>query len=305
MAGLILVLGCMILGVILRKIPNFPVDAHKGLNAFLIYVALPAITLRYLPALELHWSLLFPAAMAWIVFMMALLLFPLLGAWRGWSRQSVGCLVLVAGLGNTSFVGFPLVEAFYGEEGLQIAILCDQPGSFLVLSTLGLLSMSYFLTGSWNVSSIGGELLRFPPFLAFLVAVLCLCAGLTMGPWLQVPLEALSATLTPVAMVSIGLQLRNPWKAGAQWEVLSWGLLLKLIVSPLVILLLYHIVFQIEPLTAKVSVLEAAMGPMVTPSIIAMERNMNPPLAALLIAIGIPISLMTVFGWYWLLEIWV
>jgi predicted permease len=39
----------------------------------------------------------------------------------------IGCLILTAGLGNTSF-GFPIIEALYGEEGLKTAILVDQPG---------------------------------------------------------------------------------------------------------------------------------------------------------------------------------
>ena len=291
----------MLLGVFFQHIPQFPKDASKGLNAFLIYVSIPAITLRYLPALEVSWELLFPVAMPWIVFGWSLVLFVVLGKWRGWSRQTVGCLVLVAGLGNTSFVGFPLIEAFFGKEGLQIAVLCDQPGSFLVLSTLGILAMSYFLTGSWSLSVIGSEILRFPPFLAFLVALVLLLSGFSLGEWLTRPLEMLGATLTPIAMVSIGLQLKNPFRGKADWEALSWGLFSKLLLAPALISVLYLFVFNLRGMPVNVSILEAAMGPMVTPSIIAMEKNLNPPLASLLIAVGIPLSLATVFAWHWAL----
>jgi predicted permease len=50
-----------------------------------------------------------------------------------------GCLILTAGLGNTSFLGFPIIEALYGQEGMKTAILVDQPGTFVVLSTLGII----------------------------------------------------------------------------------------------------------------------------------------------------------------------
>lgn len=297
-------MGCMLLGIGLQFVPAFPRNAAKGLNGFLIYVSLPAITLRYLPALQIDWQLLFPVLMAWLVFGLALLVFPLLGRGRGWSSATVGCLVLVCGLGNTSFVGFPLIEAMYGEAGLKLAVLCDQPGSFLVLSTLGILAMGYFLTGRWSLRAIGSEILRFPPFLAFLASLIVLLAGITWPSWLAGPLETLGGTMTPVAMVSIGLQLQKPWRPEAPWEELRWGLLLKLLLAPAIISGLYLGLFQLTGLVAKVSILEAAMGPMITPSIIAIEKNMNPSLASLLVAIGVPLSLLTVYGWQWLLESW-
>jgi predicted permease len=37
------------------------------------------------------------------------------------------------------FFWVSIIEALYGEEGLKTAILVDQPGSFVVLSTLGIL----------------------------------------------------------------------------------------------------------------------------------------------------------------------
>jgi predicted permease len=52
-------------------------------------------------------------------------------------------LILTAGLGNTSFLGFPIIEALYGQEGMKTAILVDQPGTFVVLSTLELSATMY------------------------------------------------------------------------------------------------------------------------------------------------------------------
>jgi predicted permease len=60
-----------------------------------------------------------------------------------------GCLILTAGLGNTSFLGFPIIEALYGQEGMKTAILVDQPGTFVVLSTLEL---------SWLLCTKGSQI---------------------------------------------------------------------------------------------------------------------------------------------------
>ena len=300
-SGLLLIFGCIIAGVSLQFVSSLPRKSHQGLNTFLIYLSLPAITLRYLPELELNPSLLLPAGMAWIVFLFSWGIFTLIGRWQKWSVSTIVCLTMVAGLGNTSFVGFPLISSFYGEEGLKLAVICDQPGSFLVVTTLGLLLIGYAKTGSWQAKGIIRRLLGFPPFLAFLVTIPMMILGITFPVSVNGALEGIGQTLTPVAMVSIGLQLQNPFQGSTQWKELGLGLLSKLLLAPAIISFLYLLVLDQKGLVAEVSVLEAAMPPMVTPAILVMERKLNPTLASLLIAVGIPIGIGTVFLWKFLL----
>lgn len=296
MSNLVLLLGCLLAGLLLRQIPGFPSEAHRGLNAFIIYLALPALTLLYIPQLELAWALAYPIAMSWIVFLVALGLFMALGRWLGWDTRTVGCLVLCCGLGNTSFVGFPLIEQFYGEAGLRYAILCDQPGAFLVLATLGIAAVGYFTTGRIEGRAIGRKVITFPPFIAFVLSLLIAPFGGAPN-WLTPTLEALGGCLTPLALVSIGLQLRIRARE-LQTRPLLVGLGYKLLLAPALIWAIYVGLAGQQGLGIQVSILEAAMAPMITPSIIAMENNLNPPLASLFVGLGIPISLGTVFGWH-------
>lgn len=208
---------------------------------------------------------------------------------------------MVAGLGNTSFVGFPLISSFYGEEGLKLAVICDQPGSFLVVTTLGLLLIGYAETGSWQAKGIVRRLLGFPPFLAFLLTIPMMITGISFPAPVNTALEGIGQTLTPVALVSIGLQLQNPFRGSTQWKELSLGLFSKLLLAPALISFLYLMILDQQGLVTEVSVLEAAMPPMVTPAILVMERNLNPSLASLLIAVGIPVGIGTVFIWKLLL----
>jgi predicted permease len=60
-------------------------------------------------------------------------------------------------------LGFPLL--LYGEEGLKTAILVDQPGSFVVLSTLGMVATIYS-SGNPNGFQIAKRFF-FPPFITF------------------------------------------------------------------------------------------------------------------------------------------
>ena len=52
---------------------------------------------------------------------------------------ATGGLILVVGLGNTYFVGVPMIETFYGAPlKCSIGGLMRQLGTYLVLSTLGI-----------------------------------------------------------------------------------------------------------------------------------------------------------------------
>ena len=72
-------------------------------------------------------SLLYPLGIAWLGFGLSFIFFYGLGKLLGWSKKLIGCLIVVGGLGNTSFVGFPVIEALYGKEGIETAIIVDQP----------------------------------------------------------------------------------------------------------------------------------------------------------------------------------
>ncbi len=54
----------------------------------------------------------------------------------GLSRGTAGALIMLGGLGNTSFIGIPIVEICYGCSCLSVGIPIDQLGTHLVLSML-------------------------------------------------------------------------------------------------------------------------------------------------------------------------
>src|SRR5688572_1370153 len=125
MSNLILILVCLILGIVLQKVKSIPHDTHVALNGVILYVSLPAMILLSLPTLQWNQSLISLVFVAWIVFALAFMLFSFLGKRLGWDRSVIGCLILTAGLGNTSFVGYPVIEALFGKDMLKYAVLVD------------------------------------------------------------------------------------------------------------------------------------------------------------------------------------
>jgi len=138
-----LLLGaCFLLGILLRRSGRLPDNAAASLNGFVVHISLPALTLTYVHGLKLDTSLILPALMAWVMFGIGCGFFWLAARALGFSRATTGGLMLTGGLANTSFIGLPMIETFYGRQFLGFGILIDQLGSYFVLSTLGILVAS-------------------------------------------------------------------------------------------------------------------------------------------------------------------
>ncbi|RYG54134.1 MAG: AEC family transporter [Chitinophagaceae bacterium] len=300
MDSILLLFLCLAAGVGLKRVAAFPPNTHVILNQFVIWISLPALALFYIPKIKIDSSLLYPLGIAWIGFSLSFVFFTFIGNWLGFSRKLTGCLILMGGLGNTSFVGFPIIQALYGPEALKTAIIVDQPGSFMVMATLGLIVASTHSRGKGEVSILS-RVLRFPPLQAFAVAIVLNIAGRDFPEIAQGALQKLGATVTPLALVATGYQLRIE-KRSKHWGMLSLTLLFKLILTPLFFIMLYVWLFGASGFVVEVSIVESAMAPMITAGVLCHQFGLKPRLASAILGIGIPLSLVTIAIWYWLIH---
>jgi malate permease and related proteins len=275
--------------------------AGPGLSAFALYVALPALTLLRIHGMPFQAAALAPAALPWCGFLCAVLLYEGLRRAGRITSAETGALVLSTGLANTSFVGFALVEALVGPQGMAPALVADQAGSFLALSTGGAWAVAHYGRGGRGRVP---RLWAFPPFLAFLLALAL--RGWEYPAPLASALERLGDTLVPVALFTVGLgwgkrwHERRPERARRARGLLALGLGYRLVAAPLLGLGV-ALLLGLRGLEAQVSVLEAAMAPMITGALLAQEAELEPELAEDLLGVGIPLSFLTVTIWYQIL----
>ena len=270
--------------------------AAEAFHRFVIYLCLPATIWKLLPGMRFERELWLAVLVPWLLLGACALAIVGVARARGYTRGVTGALLLCVPLGNTSFLGFPLVAALLGEPALRYAVLYDQLGSFLALSTYGLYVAARYgdgATPSW--SSTLSRVVRFPPFIALVIAF----TPLPTLPWL-VPLWArLSDVLVPLAMFAVGmrLELRPPRPFGA----VLLGLGLKLVAMPALAWLLLRALSAPEPLLRAV-VLEAGMPAMITAGAVAMLTGLAPELAAALVGYGVLFGIVTVPACAWLLS---
>ena len=274
----------LLIGQVCRHIPVFPEQTDRSLNLYVIYIALPALILQRVPGLHFSLAVLAPVLFPWLTVVSGCLLVMLLARLLHWDRETTGALLLMVPLGNTSFFGIPMVELYFGAKAVKFAVLYDQFGSFLALSTYGAAVLAmYGQEKGRSVVAVIRNILLFPPFLALVIA---LFAGSSHYPaWLEHVLTLASGSLVPVVFVAIGFQM-DMFLDRQEIIPLGAGLLLRLLIIPLMFLAGMRL-FSLHALPARVALFETAMPPMVAAGALASIAGLKPRLCSGLVGFGI------------------
>src|SRR5699024_7045673 len=132
-----------------------------------------ANSFKYIPKIAWSAEMLFPILSSVIILMGAWCYMELYARKRNYSQRSRSTLELAGGYSNTSFVGIPLVAAFFGAQFVSIAINCIQ-SMFILLSTAGIVCSvkdNRSEKKGFNARVILRRLLTCPPLIGCVLAL--------------------------------------------------------------------------------------------------------------------------------------
>lgn len=285
------VVGSFLLGWLIRSRHRVPTRIPALADTFVLQCALPALIFSKISQMDFDGAVFTPVALAWCSMALAAVVFFLIGRILNWTRQSVGALLLVGVLGNTSFLGLGLVEGLLGEKYLSSAIAYDQLGTFLALALYGSFVASRWGRDAFDVVSVIRRLFTFAPFLALLGALVA--RNFTVPNLVFDVFDPLGRAVGPVAMGALGLrfQLRVPVRVRRQ---AVFGLAVKMLLIPCLLLMVAWGWGSLDDVAWKASILESAMPPMITAGIVAVGAGMDEDLVAFMVGIGTLLSFATV-----------
>jgi predicted permease len=284
LSATLLVAVMLAAGVVLARTGVFSDASADVINRFVVYVSLPSLVLHVVPKLQWRPELALLVLVPWLTLVIGALV--ILGLARAckWPRPVVGALLLCAPLGNTSFLGLPLIAALRGPEAVHYAVIYDQLGSFLALSTYGLFVLATFSGDTRpTAAAMAKRVVLFPPFIALVIAL----SPLTFPAALDPVLARIGDTLSPLAMFAVGLRLQM--RPPPQRAALAFGLGVKMLLVPACALVIVR-ALGASDLPADVAVLEAAMPPMLSAAALASMAGLAPELCAALAGYGIALS---------------
>lgn len=297
---LVVVLGCFAFGVAVRRLRGPHAELARVvdvLNRWVIVVALPALILHKIPDVPWDAEVLVPVATAWAVVVVGSVAVLVAARVADWTTRTTGTLLLVVPLGNTSFLGLPAIEVLLGRDHLGPAIAFDQGGSFLALATFGSIVVARHGAVAGTSGAVANgirTMLRFPPFLALVVALVLRRTGVPAD--LDAVLSVLGSTVGPVAMGALGMRLTVKGWVGHRRlvaGVLAW----RLVVVPALVLAVAVVVGDSSATGWRIAVMQSAMPTMVTAGVLAGNSGLDGDLAALVVGAGTLVSLATLPVW--------
>ncbi len=283
MEQFIFIIALLLIGILLQK-ADAPVDFAKSLNFFVIYVSLPATVLLQVPKIHFDSSALGVILIPWLLLPIVIAI--VIAMTRNHPPHVRAALLLVIPLGNTSFVGIPIIHTLLGEEAIAYVLMYDQFGTFLILSLYGAAVIARYESGRFHKRLIVKKLLLFPPFVFLLFALIWGEMPPLAHPYLQI----LAATLVPLALISVGYSMK--FGGEVDYGLFTQALALKLIVMPLIAFGIL-LAMGTDPLALKTAVLESGMPSMITAGALAIAAGFAPALSAALVGYGILAALIT------------
>ncbi len=151
-------------------------------------------------------------------------------------KEKRGMYLLMTMFGNVGFMGFPVIEAIYGEEALIYAVI------FNVIFNILIYSIGIMMVGS-TASEARFDIKKLinMPFISALFSIVLYFAEIRIPDVVMTSLDFLGNVTTPVAMLILGSTIAGmPVKElFDEWRIYLFTAL-RLVITPAVVIVLMH-----------------------------------------------------------------
>ena len=190
------------LGFVLRKSHVIDEKMQKGLSDILLLAILPFSILassNYEKTPEVGRGMLITLVAALLYYILSLVAMRLLSKKLPFEEKEKRVFVTMTVFANTGFVGFPLMSALYGNNGLLLAVVFNLSYN-LFMYTYGI----HLLSG--KTGSLKSILMN-PVNLASVAAILIFVSPVRFPSYVSEPIDLIGAMTVPLSMIIIGSNL--------------------------------------------------------------------------------------------------
>ena len=266
-------------------------DNSKQLVDFIIYFSLPAIVFSKIYPLQLDTKIL------WLIFMfMAIIFFNLflsycVGKMMRLNRVTLATFMIMATFGNTSFIGFSYIDAFYGQDYIVYGVIYDIFGSFLLLVSVGMIIITWGSGRKNSILNISKSIFLFPPMIIFFITIFA--KNFEVPKFIIYTSQNLGSTLVPISMIAIGMKLELK-HIFSRLHIVTVAVVLKMLIVPIIILFTFKYFYGVDETWVKVTLIEVAMPPMTMAAVLAIKGGLDEKIAINSLVSGVIVSLFTI-----------
>ena len=266
-------------------------DNSKQLVDFIIYFSLPAIVFSKIYPLSLDTKILWLILMFMGIIFFNLFLSYTIGKMMRLSRVTLATFMIMATFGNTSFIGFSYIDAFYGQDYIVYGVIYDIFGSFLLLVSVGMIIITWGSGRKNSILNISKSIFLFPPMIIFFITIFA--KNFEVPKFLIYTSQNLGSTLVPIAMIAIGMKLELK-HIFSKLHIVTVAVVLKMLIIPIIVLFVFKYFYGIDETWVKVTIIEVAMPPMTMAAVLAIKGGLDEKIAINSLVLGVIVSLFTI-----------
>ncbi|NLC23737.1 MAG: AEC family transporter [Oxalobacter sp.] len=294
------VFALIALGYVFRRTGIMSAAAITELNRFVVYLALPALTIDIIisSSIEALWQ---PGFIIAFEIAVAVLFIPvLLFHWmksKNLARATIDATA--ASYANTGYIGIPLCLLAFGKESLPPAVIAG----ILTVSFNFAFSIILMEISSKKGASIGAafkdlavSLIKNPLIVSPVIGGIMLASGIHFPGSVTQGIKLLGSAACPCALVATGLFLAQKQETTSALVSIEL-VLLKLIVQPLIAWFFAYHVFSMPGIWAKTAVILSAMPTGTGPFMLAEMYGKGAGIASRTILLSTIGSVITLFIW--------
>ena len=266
-------------------------DNSKQLVDFIIYFSLPAIVFSKIYPLELDTKILWLILMFMAIIFFNLFLSYCVGKMMRLNRVTLATFMIMATFGNTSFIGFSYIDAFYGQDYIVYGVIYDIFGSFLLLVSVGMIIITWGSGRKNSILNISKSIFLFPPMIIFFITIFA--KNFEVPKFIIYTSQNLGSTLVPIAMIAIGMKLELK-HIFSRLHIVTVAVVLKMLIVPIIILFTFKYFYGVDETWVKVTLIEVAMPPMTMATVLAIKGGLDEKVAINSLVLGVILSLVTI-----------
>jgi malate permease and related proteins len=291
--------GLALIGFILGR--KLPATVPTRLGQWLFWVGVPASIIAFLRRTDLSGQIWVAPAIAFsAIFFGAVLALTAIQLitplhHKITQKSTQGSLILAAMVGNTGYIGYPVILSLVGDKYFAWALFYDLLGTTLGAYGFGVALASQFGDGIQSHRRTIKAILINPALWSFGIGLLM--REVTLPDVVVTCLDTVAWSAIASSLILIGMRLSKLTTWGS-FKLATISLTIKMILVPL-ILGLSLAKFGINGKIAQVIVLQMAMPPAFATLVLAEAFNLDKDLAVTTLAAGSLLLLITLPFWLW------
>ncbi|MHA2141094.1 MAG: AEC family transporter [Candidatus Thorarchaeota archaeon] len=277
--------GSIVIGYVIAKISGRGQEVNKYLIAILVNLLVPILVIQSLLTSSLETLVEIPVVLlaALIVHLSGTVIMYLRLRKSTIENPRKGVLLLCSTFQNALFIPLPLAILFIGEQAVPFVIMFSLTQMILLVTLGSLIGSRYSETGT-DWMDMARQWLKFPPFIAALLAFALLMIGVTLPSEVVLILSFNGTVTTYLSLATVGLGIGTRFSRVDIIGGFEVAAVRQLIVPVLIgILLLY---LGLSDLATKVVVIESMMPPAVFTVVFAGGLKLDTESAATAVTVG-------------------